>query len=280
MLRIGNCSQVRLSYVTFIGFVLCESERADLTKLDPREMLRGVVPSGGQRSGIVSTVQVSGPFVLVNASNWSNIRCHFGKVSNWSSIVCYCGNVTDYLEFEPDISDIVVNYKTSADSARRGVSSTWLASLDPQNPRHTTHMGTGLAPFRSVIFERCSSGNKADLVLFFGCRSQHKDFYCEEDFQNFIQSGLLRMFTAFSRDQDSKMYVQHRISEQGELIWKMITSDNAYFYIAGNAKSMPDDVKEALCNVIRKHGSMTTDEAAGFLQELEKHHRFQIEAWS
>ncbi|KAH9512454.1 NADPH-dependent diflavin oxidoreductase 1 [Bulinus truncatus] len=196
----------------------------------------------------------------------------------------------------------VVNYKTKLHLPRRGVCSTWLASFDPQNsttpvpiwvkqgtirfpsepnvPLIMVGPGTGLAPFRSVIFERCSSGNKADLVLFFGCRSQHKDFYCEEDFQSFIQSGLLRMFTAFSRDQDSKMYVQHRISEQGELIWKMITSDNAYFYIAGNAKSMPDDVKEALCNVIRKHGSMTTDEAAGFIQDLEKHHRFQIEAWS
>nr|KAI8729307.1 diflavin oxidoreductase 1 [Biomphalaria glabrata] len=194
----------------------------------------------------------------------------------------------------------VVNYKTKLHLPRRGVCSTWLASLDPNDPASTVPIwvkqgtirfptdptvplimvgpGTGLAPFRSVIFDRCTAEHSAALVLFFGCRSQLKDFYCKEDFCTLTQSGPLKLFTAFSRDQENKVYVQQRILEQGDLIWKMIYLDNASIYIAGNAKSMPDDVRQALCDVLSSHGNMTTAEA--YLQELERQKRYQVEAWS
>ena len=33
--------------------------------------------------------------------------------------------------------------------------------------------------------------------------------------------------------QEEKIYVQHRVREQGVLVWKMIHEQNAIFYIAG-----------------------------------------------
>lgn len=43
---------------------------------------------------------------------------------------------------------------------------------------------------------------------------------------------------------------------------------------------MPDDVKEALHDVISKHGSMGVEDATLYIQSLERSRRFQVEAWS
>ncbi|GFS22197.1 NADPH-dependent diflavin oxidoreductase 1 [Elysia marginata] len=205
----------------------------------------------------------------------------------------------------------VVRYQTKLHFPRLGVCSNWLANVrlqdgdtanktrsepvttvpiwvkrgtirfpqDPNIPLVMVGPGTGLAPFRSAIHERCAEG-KGDLVLFFGCRSESKDFFCAEEWKHFTHQGLLKLLTAFSRDQEEKIYVQHRIREEGSLVWKMINEQSAYFYIAGNAKSMPDDVKESLRDVISIHGNMTQTEAASYIQQLEKNRRFQVEAWS
>ncbi|CAG5115516.1 unnamed protein product [Candidula unifasciata] len=195
----------------------------------------------------------------------------------------------------------VVNYRTKLHRPRRGVCSTWLSSLSPDEnvlsvpiwvkkgtiqfpndlaiPLIMVGPGTGLAPFRSVIHDRCT-GSHGGLVLFFGCRSQFKDFFCADEFRSLIEAGHLQMFTAFSRDQDEKIYVQHRLRENGSLVWKMIHEERASFFIAGNAKNMPDDVKEAVCDVISKYGSMSAENAMMYIQNLEKGRRFQVEAWS
>lgn len=195
----------------------------------------------------------------------------------------------------------VVNFRTKLHLPRLGVCSTWLSRLDPEKedtlvplwvkkgtirfpsdhdvPLILVGPGTGLAPFRSVIQERSSLG-KGGVLLFFGCRSKDKDFYCKEEFEQLTQKGFLDLHTAFSRDQEDKIYVQHRIREQGEKVWQTLNENNGYFYIAGNAKSMPDDVKEALCDVIIKHGHKTEEQALTYIQTLERTRRFQVEAWS
>lgn len=39
--------------------------------------------------------------------------------------------------------------------------------------------------------------------LFFGCRHQSKDFYCQTEWEELVTKGFLTLFTAFSRDQVS-----------------------------------------------------------------------------
>ena len=38
-------------------------------------------------------------------------------------------------------------------------------------------------------------------VLFFGCRNKNKDFLCSEEWSELVNKGLLKIVTAFSRDQ-------------------------------------------------------------------------------
>jgi len=54
-----------------------------------------------------------------------------------------------------------------------------------------------------------------------------------------------RFDTAFSRDQSSKIYVQHRIRELGREVWSWL-QEGAYLYLCGDAERMAPDVDAAL----------------------------------
>ncbi|CAL8321900.1 unnamed protein product [Lota lota] len=195
----------------------------------------------------------------------------------------------------------VVAYKTKMHKPRKGLCSTWLASLDPTQgevrvplwvkkgtlrfpPEKDTPVimvgpGTGVAPFRSALQERIAQGKAAN-VLFFGCRSQFKDFYFSTEWRDRVEEGKLRLFTAFSRDQEDKIYVQHRVKEQSKLLWDLIANRNAYFYIAGNAKEMPASVCDALKETFQLEGGLSLEESDQMLVAMERAGRFQSETWS
>ncbi|KAM8934769.1 NADPH-dependent diflavin oxidoreductase 1 isoform 2-T2 [Pelodytes ibericus] len=195
----------------------------------------------------------------------------------------------------------VVQYRTRLRKTRRGLCSTWLASLhpmegeqqvplwvkkgtmkfpsDPDTPLIMIGPGTGVAPFRAVIKER-SCHSAAGNYLFFGCRGESKDYYFQQEWADLVKGGLLTIYTAFSRDQEDKIYVQHRIRENGRLLWDLIHNEHAYVYIAGNAKSMPSDVTDALKAIFSSEGELSASDAEDYLVQLEKSQHFQSETWS
>jgi len=195
----------------------------------------------------------------------------------------------------------VVNYKTKLVKPRRGLCSTWLASLDPSNKTSRVPVwvkkgtisfpkaldssiimigpGTGCAPFRSLIEERVSQ-SAGNCVLFFGCRNSKKDFFFREQWHPLVENGSLKLFTAFSRDQENKVYVQHRLLENSSLIWNLLAHQQGWFYIAGNSQRMPTDVTEALLEIFMKEGKMDRTKAEEFLRTLESTRHFQSETWS
>ncbi|PVV02616.1 hypothetical protein BB560_002928 [Smittium megazygosporum] len=61
--------------------------------------------------------------------------------------------------------------------------------------------GTGIAPFMSFLEYRKSHGIR-DNVMFFGCRYKKKDYLYQEELKQYVDSGFLKLFTAFSRDVD------------------------------------------------------------------------------
>uniref|UniRef100_A0A8C3X116 NADPH-dependent diflavin oxidoreductase 1 n=1 Tax=Catagonus wagneri TaxID=51154 RepID=A0A8C3X116_9CETA len=137
----------------------------------------------------------------------------------------------------------VVRYWTRLKEPRRGLCSSWLASLDPgqgpvrvplwvrpggltfpetpDTPVIMVGPGTGVAAFRAAIQERVTRGQIGN-VLFFGCRRRDQDFYWEAEWKALQERGYLTLITAFSREQEQKLYVQHRIREQGPLVWELL----------------------------------------------------------
>ena len=60
-------------------------------------------------------------------------------------------------------------------------------------------------------------------VLFFGCRKESGDFLYRDEWQQFMRSGALsQLVTAFSRDQEAKVYVTHRLREHGADVWRLL----------------------------------------------------------
>ncbi|XP_036973433.1 NADPH-dependent diflavin oxidoreductase 1 [Acanthopagrus latus] len=195
----------------------------------------------------------------------------------------------------------VVRYKTKMYKPREGLCSTWLASLNPEQgdvsvplwvkkgslrfpkekdtPVIMVGPGTGVAPFRSALQERIAEGKTAN-VLFFGCRSEPKDFYFRSEWEEMMKAGHLSLFTAFSRDQEEKVYVQQRVRENAELLWDLIANKGACFYIAGNAKQMPASVCDALKEVFQQEGGVSAEEAEQMLTAMERTGRLQSETWS
>ena len=70
-------------------------------------------------------------------------------------------------------------------------------------------------------------------MLFFGCRSRQNDFFFEGEWLPLAESGHMTLFTAFSRDQEYKVYVQHQIKEAGGVVWEWLSKRNASVLIAG-----------------------------------------------
>ncbi|XP_077778376.1 NADPH-dependent diflavin oxidoreductase 1-like isoform X1 [Podarcis muralis] len=194
----------------------------------------------------------------------------------------------------------VVRYKTRLAKPRTGLCSNWLASLDPaqgaahvplwvkkgalrfppepETPVMLVAPGTGVAPFRAALQERVAQGKRGNF-LFFGCRHQAHDFYFRDEWAELVARGFLSVFPAFSRDQDQKVYVQHRILENQALVWDLVQR-GAWIYLAGSAKEVPDAVAAALRAAFQSQGAMSPTEAADFLAALERAGRFQAETWS
>ncbi|POS83671.1 hypothetical protein EPUL_005416, partial [Erysiphe pulchra] len=212
----------------------------------------------------------------------------------------------------------VVKYKTILRRIRQGLCTRYLASLkvgttieieihksksfyklarmDPQLPLILIGPGTGIAPCRSLILERKDlqfnlNGSKkgsdvGNHYLFFGGRNRRADFFYEEDWKR--ESMKTIVFTAFSRDQREKIYVQDIIAQQNELIGNLILQHGAIIYVCGSSGNMPKAVKEAFisalinCNhnhFVLNKATITREIALQKLDEMVRTGRYVQETW-
>lgn len=49
--------------------------------------------------------------------------------------------------------------------------------------------------------------------------------------------------------------------------------------MAGNAKNMPRDVRQAFVSVCMTCGQLTNDEANNYIKQMESNGRYQTECW-
>jgi len=150
---------------------------------------------------------------------------------------------------------------------------------DAQTPVIMIGPGTGVAPFRAFVEQRAELGVTGKNWLFFGDRTFHSDFMYQLEWQRFLKHGVLhRMDVAFSRDQADKVYVQHRIEEQGAEVYEWL-QQGAAIYVCGDAKNMAGDVHDALVNILVSHGGHDTESAEIFLKDLRRAGRYQRDVY-
>lgn len=139
--------------------------------------------------------------------------------------------------------------------------------------------GTGVAPFRSFMAHRDNSGASGRNWYFFGEQHFTTDFLYQLEWQNWFQTGVLnKIDLAFSRDQEEKIYVQHRMQEKSRELFEWIDT-GAHVYISGTKDPMGKDVETALLSIIQQEGKKSEDEAKAYLEKLKDEGRFEKDVY-
>jgi len=202
---------------------------------------------------------------------------------------------------DEEVHIAVATVRYSAHNRERGgVASTWLADrlsedttipvyidgnknfklpADDDAPIIMIGPGTGVAPFRSFMQEREERGARGANWLFFGDQHFLTDFLYQTEWLAWRKSGLLtHLDVAFSRDQQEKIYVQHRLREKSIEIWNWL-QDGAHVYVCGDADNMAPDVNEALIDIISQQGSKSREDATEYLRQLTRDKRYQRDVY-
>ncbi|KAL8725809.1 MAG: hypothetical protein Q9181_006275 [Wetmoreana brouardii] len=206
----------------------------------------------------------------------------------------------------------IVKYRTVIRRLREGVCTRYLAGLpvgteiavtlqkgglniqraEAGRPVIMIGPGTGVAPIRSLIWERyhwhqsglgaehhTGSDGVGESVFFYGCRNQEADFFYREEWNELKGKIPLQVFTAFSRDQAAKVYVQDVLKQQSKLVYDLLYSKRGLVYVCGSSGKMPQAVRAALIDIFRSCGQMEEPAANNYLQCMEKEGRYKQETW-
>lgn len=214
----------------------------------------------------------------------------------------------DYASTEVHICAAIVKYRTVLKKVRQGVCSRYLASLQPgtqirvtlqrgsfkvsgaqvRKPLLMIAPGTGVAPMRSLIWERATWRNAGEVsppgeaVLIFGGRNSKKDFLYHPDWQN--RELDVKVLTAWSRDQREKIYVQDVVRKEAEMIWRLLVVDGGSVFVCGSSGKMPTGVRAAIVDAFVLAGrkldwEYSKERAEEELGRIEKEGRYVQETW-
>ena len=150
---------------------------------------------------------------------------------------------------------------------------------DPDAPVIMIGPGTGVAPYRAFVEHRQALGAPGRNWLIFGEQHRRTDFLYQLEWQRYLRDGALtRLSVAFSRDQADKVYVQHRLREQGREVYDWLEA-GAHVYVCGSGQGMAADVHGALIDIVATHGGQTPEQAEEYLAAMKNEHRYQKDVY-
>jgi sulfite reductase (NADPH) flavoprotein alpha-component len=189
---------------------------------------------------------------------------------------------------------------TIRDRVREGLCSTWLADrwptdataemylqnqqkhfglpANPDTPIIMIGPGTGLAPFRAFIEERRVLDARGRNWLFFGEQHRATDFFYGNELTEYTKDGFLRLDLAFSRDQATKVYVQHRMQEQARDLWAWL-EEGAEIFVCGDKDRMAADVDRELHRIVETEGKRTPAQAGEYVENLRRTRRYKRDVY-
>ena len=139
--------------------------------------------------------------------------------------------------------------------------------------------GTGIAPFRSFLYERENQGANGNSWLFFGEQRFRSDFLYQTEWQKFLKDGTLeKMNVAFSRDQEEKVYIQHKLLEEAASVYEWI-EQGATLYICGDINNLAKDVHNTLVQIISEQSGKSLEDAATQLDEMKISKKYQRDVY-
>ncbi|CAG8437289.1 3434_t:CDS:1 [Ambispora gerdemannii] len=157
-----------------------------------------------------------------------------------------------------------------------------LPPIDSQ-PIILAGLGTGMAPFRAFIEERAYQKSKGikvgPIILYFGSRNRAMEYLYGEELEAYHAEGVLtRLRLAFSRDQPKKVYIQHKMQEDSQLLYEYLLKQKGWFYLCGPTWPVPD-VRDAITNSFVKAGRLSKREANDWVNRLKDLERYILEVY-
>ncbi|TVY57075.1 NADPH-dependent diflavin oxidoreductase [Lachnellula suecica] len=200
----------------------------------------------------------------------------------------------------------IVKYKTVLSKVRQGLCSRYLAAMPidilvhvsisegslgyetfrRSNPVILIGPGTGIAPIRSIVWDRAQELLQpqplAETVIFYGGRNKAADYFYGNEW-TFPHLKVTKVFTAFSRDQEQKIYVQDIIRREKMVVWALINK-GAVIVVCGSSGNMPKAVREAILYTMVEGGGLEKfpkgrDDAETELKRMEKKKTYVQETW-
>lgn len=144
--------------------------------------------------------------------------------------------------------------------------------------------GTGIAPFRAFLWRMFKEQHedykfKGLAWLFFGIPYTANILYKEEleQLQREFPDNF-RLTYAISREQQNpeggRMYIQDRIKENADELWKLVQKDNTHTYICG-LKGMEGGIDEGMTAAAGKSDVNWSD----YQKKIKKEHRWHVETY-
>jgi len=197
----------------------------------------------------------------------------------------------------------VVNIQTKYGVTVKGVCSHYLARLMPGDKakvsvRKSTFRppkdkgapmvmiggGTGIAPFMGFINERSKSwftGSNAktqECVLYFGCKSRNEILY-RDLLASYKGANIMDLHLTMSAEPSlPKTYVQDKLQHDAKKVVKLLKTDNAHFYICGDAR-MAAGVTNTCVEILTKSGGMSRFAAVQLITQMQIENRWQLDVW-
>ena len=133
--------------------------------------------------------------------------------------------------------------------------------------------GSGIAPFISFLeeLEFNKKDKKYETYLIYGSMNKKNDFIFEKELEEFKKKGILtEYYTAFSRDQEKKIYVQNVFEKEfnKEKLEDLVNNKGMKIYICGSV-SMGNAV-------IKKIGEIIGEENK---EKMVKNNQLMSEMW-
>ncbi|KAI0796528.1 assimilatory sulfite reductase [Abortiporus biennis] len=201
-----------------------------------------------------------------------------------------------------DLLVVAVDWSTPSGSPRYGQCTRYLAGLkvgqkvtvsirpsvmklppDHTQPIIMAGLGTGAAPFRAFLQYRAwlSSQNipVGPTYYYFGSRHRSQEYLYGEEIEAFILDGTIsKAGLAFSRDTKKKIYIQHKMREDGKDLARLLFREKGVFYLCGPTWPVPD-VYEALVGALGEFEGIDAERAGTFLEDLKEEERYVLEVY-
>jgi sulfite reductase (NADPH) flavoprotein alpha-component len=86
------------------------------------------------------------------------------------------------------------------------------------------------------------------------------------------------MGLAFSRDQKEKIYIQHKMKEDADILADYLLNQKGHFYLCGPTWPVPD-VKDAVVHGLVKFGGVDAAKASALIEEWKEKETYILEVY-